>query len=58
VGVLPFVGVALAGTAGWMVMGGDPAGPAMLPDTVPLPWAAAAADLDGADGSTSGGVLL
>ena len=57
-GVLALVGVALAGAAGWIAMGGDPAGLAALVDTLPLPWATADADLAEADGPTGDGVPL
>jgi hypothetical protein len=54
-GLLALLGVALAGAAGWIVLGGEPAG--VLADALPLPWAADA-DLGGADGPTNGGVPL
>jgi hypothetical protein len=57
-GVLALVGVALAGAAGWIVMGGDSAGLAVLADALPLPWAAADADLGDADRPTGDGVPL
>ena len=57
-GLLALLGVALAGAAGWIAMGGDPAGLAALVDTLPLPWVVADADLGDADGPTNGGAPL
>ena len=56
--MLALVGVALAGAAAGIAMGGDSADLAALVDALPLPWAAADAGLGEADGPRNGGVPL